>query len=142
MGPPGSSRAVPVTAVAECCRAIDVMAMLNTQAPAAGPYGQVRAPFDGGRLESGNAPDRPLSQYQSWQYTITGRDRSSCPVLASSSLSGMLTGPSRCAHSEPPGRPHLGQLPARPVRDRSSSRPVPAGMTTAIPAPPPCPFGG
>jgi len=32
-----------------------------------------------------------MSQYQSWQYTITGRDRSSSPARASSSLSGTLT---------------------------------------------------
>jgi hypothetical protein len=41
----------------------------------------------------------PTQQKTQRQYTITGRDLSSCPATASSSFSGRLTAPGRCAYA-------------------------------------------
>src|SRR5262245_45716474 len=81
-----------------------------------------------------------MSQYQSWQYTMTGREWSSCPAPASSCFSGRLTAPGRCAHSYSFAGSTSTSWPPRPVSSRRPSRPIPVGMTISnpgLPATPP-----
>src|SRR5215813_13602003 len=59
---------------------------------------------------------------------MTGRDRSSCPALASSSFSGWLTAPGRCAQLYSPAGSTSTNWAPRPISSRSSSRPIPLGM--------------